>query len=65
MGNNTLAKGSFGAEQGDSSDHLCEYNRMYKIIGGARQSTQSIVNSVRIVNVTPTLVGEIAVLIGS
>ncbi|RZD31507.1 MAG: hypothetical protein CXT77_02265 [uncultured DHVE6 group euryarchaeote] len=65
LGNNTLAKGSFGSEQRDSSDHLCEYNRMYKIIGGTRQSTQSIVNSVRVINVTPTLIGELSVLIGS
>ena len=65
LGNNTLAKGSFGAEQRDSLDHLCEYNRMYKIIGGTRLSSQSIVNSVRVVNITPTLIAEISVLIGS
>ena len=65
VGNNTLAKGSFGAEQRDSSDHLCEFNRMYKIMGGTRQSSQSIINSVRVVNVTPTLLAEISVLIGS
>ncbi|MDP6845477.1 MAG: hypothetical protein QF460_00745 [Candidatus Nanoarchaeia archaeon] len=65
LGNNTLAKGSFGAEQRDSSDHLCEYNRMYKIIGGTRLSSQSIVDSARVVNITPTLVAELSVLIGS
>ena len=65
LGNNTLAKGSFVAEQRDSSDHLCEYTRMYEIIGGTRLSSQSIVDSARVVNITPTLVAEISVLIGS
>ncbi len=65
LGNDTLAKGTFGAEQRDSSDHLCEYNRLYKIRGDTRQSSQSIVSSTRVVNVTPTLISEISVLIGS
>ena len=65
LGNDTLAKGSFGPSQRDAADHHCEFGRLYKIVGGTRQISQSIVNSVRVVNVTPTLIADISVLTGA
>jgi len=63
LGNNTLAKSKFGADQLDSSKNQCVYGRLYTIIGDRIQVNQSIVNSVRNVYVRPKFISEIKVLI--
>tara|TARA_Y100000310_G_scaffold333275_1_gene410503 strand:- start:5888 stop:6964 length:1077 start_codon:yes stop_codon:yes gene_type:complete len=63
LGNNTLAKSKFGAEQLDSSQSQCEYGRIYTIVGDRKQVNQSIVDSAHNIYVKPTFVSEIRVLI--
>jgi hypothetical protein len=63
LGNNTLAKSQFGAEQLDSSQNQCEYGRLYTIIGGKKQVNQTIVNSAYNIYVRPKFISEITVLI--